>query len=84
MTLKKAVTKVTEELSKDKGFFIGYTANIAMAFIDAFNEFYQDQPISNKTKNQIHEIANIGAKKFLQTWIAVGKEEETLCLKKKK
>ena len=70
MKTKKAVEKLTQELGKDDSLYISYQANIAMAFMDEFEKFYGGTAIANKTKREIHQIANAGAKRFLDSWIA--------------
>jgi len=63
---KRALTKVVEEIRDDRELYYVYQANIAMAFKDA----YARNKKRSKNLRDIHEIANIAAKNFLNLWIS--------------
>ncbi len=69
MKLKKACKKVFKELRKDEGYYYSWQANIAMSFKDEYDRCLK------KYKNQkdIHQIANIAAKNFLN--LLIGKRK---------
>lgn len=55
------IEKLVEELKKDKDFYYGWQANIAVAMQDAYKR--------SKDKTDIHKISNDGAKAFLNLLI---------------
>lgn len=59
-----AVKVLTTALKKDKGFLLGYQANIAMAFVDECQR--EGYPIAEE---DVHAIANRAAHNFIQNWI---------------
>jgi len=63
--IKKSVETLTDAIRNDDELYYGYQANIAMAFKD---EFYRNTK-NYKNMKDIHEIANIAAKNFLNLWI---------------
>ena len=68
MTTKEAVNHLTAELKKDADFRRTYEANIAMAFVDAFNKANGNKKEFLKYlfyENGLHEIANEAADNFL-------------------
>lgn len=62
--ISEAVKVLTEELSRDEGYFYSWEANIAMAFKDEWNWHVEKQGYPY-TKEHIHEIANKAANNFL-------------------
>lgn len=54
-------------LSKDSSFYYAYQSNIAMPFVDAFNN--ANLPSHPITSDMIRDIANIAAKQFLDLLI---------------
>ena len=68
--IRQARKVLTDELKKDSDFYYGYQSNIAVAFVDEFNDFYKEVAIADKTKHEIHQIANLAAKRFLDMWIS--------------
>lgn len=92
MTFQQAFKKFSETLRRDKGLYISYQANIAMAYVD--NARWCKSRDSYKKS---HEIGNKAADYFLNLLLAksrpqkrgVGKQLRTttkglLCRKKKK
>jgi len=65
MSIKRAVRKLTKALRKDEEFYYTYQANIAMAIKDEFNK--RKKPYTSQS--DMHEIANTGAKNFLNLFI---------------
>lgn len=61
MDCKEAMDVVTKALREDPGYYIGWQANIAMAFIDE----YKRRLGMERTTEILHEIANQAAKNFL-------------------
>jgi hypothetical protein len=64
VNLSDAINKVCEEIKNDKGYRLGWEANIAMAFKDAFHFSW------HKHDNEVvHEVANKAAAAFLDQLI---------------
>lgn len=57
MNIKEFMDKLVETMKEDSDYLFSWQSNIAMGFIDAYNEA--------SDKSNIHEIANAGAKRFL-------------------
>lgn len=64
ITVAQAIERICEELKNDKGYRIGWEANIAMSFKDQFNVSGH-----NHDSKAIHEIANKAAAAFLDQLI---------------
>ena len=64
MKIKKAVETLCKALREDKGYYISWEANIAMAFQD---EAYRQK--SRDSRKKLHEISNQAAKNFLNLLI---------------
>jgi hypothetical protein len=64
MDVQNAVTELAQALKSDEAFFYAYQSNIAMAFYDEARR--HDIHISHE---KLHEIANNGAKNFLQLFV---------------
>ena len=62
-------TELINALKNDSELFEAYKANIAMAFKDEFDRYYDGTAIASKTKDSIHKIANNAAKNFLNNFI---------------
>lgn len=63
---KLAVMYLTYQLRKDKGFWMAYQANIAMAIYDNYNKY---MPLTTgKSSPTLHEFCNICANDFMQLW----------------
>lgn len=70
ITIEQAVKKLCEELNTDEGYYIGWKANIAMAFKDEFHK--KAGPPGEMVfvnSDELHEIANTAADNFLQLLI---------------
>ena len=65
MKIAKAVKKLTEAISKDPDFRMGYQANIAMAFVDACKDGIDFENVPYDT---LHQAANNAANRFLTNW----------------
>ena len=65
MKTKKAVNVLTKAIKNDSELYYAYQANIAMAFKDEYDRC----PAKYKNQTNIHKIANIAAKNFLNLWI---------------
>ncbi len=64
LSVEHAVRKLTDAIKKDEGFYISYQANIAMAFKDEYGRCDEKY----KNKKDIHRIANVAAKNFIDLW----------------
>ncbi len=64
LNLGDAINRICEEIKNDEGYRIGWEANIAMAFIDAFD--FSGHKHDNKV---VHEVANKAAAAFLDQLI---------------
>lgn len=62
-----AVKSLTAALAKEPGFYFAYQSNIAMAFVDAFNQY--NLPSNPISQEMLKDIANIAAKQFLYLFI---------------
>ena len=71
MITKLAVRWLTWQLRKDKGLWISYQANIAMAFQDEFNRF-MGRYGRNEAVDNIHSISNAAATNFMNLWTGKG------------
>lgn len=60
--IAKEVSVICQELKNDKGLWIAYQSNIAMAI---FDEMSHNLPKNNK---ELHELCNKGAIRFLELW----------------
>ncbi|MDD5519166.1 MAG: hypothetical protein PHV98_07435 [Candidatus Omnitrophica bacterium] len=65
MITRWAVKWLTWQLRKDKGFYIAYQANIAMAFKDEYSRSVKPED----TQIDLHGIANRAADNFMNLWI---------------
>ena len=65
--LEKAVKVLTKAIKSDNELFLSYRANIAMAFVDEYDNTAKDNRIGD-----IPEIANAAAINFLNIWIKTG------------
>lgn len=61
VSTKEAVAKLCKELKEDEGYYIGWKANIAMAFIDEFYRIYPENELL-----EVKSIANTAADNFLK------------------
>lgn len=66
MNTKEAVEHLCSELRKDSAYYVGWQANIAMAFQDAYS--MEVQTVSPEKFN-LHRVANDAAKNFLDLLI---------------
>jgi hypothetical protein len=64
ITTKDAVIKLCEALKEDESYYDSWQANIAMSFVDAFNEVYPQHRLA------VHLIANTAADNFLKQLIS--------------
>ncbi len=67
--LKEAVATVCKALYEDEGYYIGWKANIAMAFKDEWDKKARERDFIDLGKLDIHEIANTAADNFLKLLI---------------
>ena len=66
MITKLAVRWLTWQLRRDKGFWMSYQANIAMAIYDNHQKFF---PLTTeKGSPTLNEFCNICANDFLKLW----------------
>lgn len=65
--LKEAMQVLCKELATDEGYYMGWKANIAMAFKDEWNSEYFQQ--SDQDAEAVHKIANQAADNFLKLLI---------------
>ena len=63
MLTKLAVRYLTYKLRKDKGFWISYQSNIAMAIWNTYSEYH---PINND--EELRDFCNKSANDFLNLW----------------
>lgn len=66
MTIKKAISEITKQLKKDKGYRIGWTANIAMSYIDSERWYKEKTGKKYLNRKDKHTIANNAADHFLK------------------
>lgn len=71
--IKDAVLEVTEAIKADPDLYIAYQANIAMAFYDEAHKYKKsiETDIGDYEMiefNDLHELANNAAKRFLDLW----------------
>ena len=67
MITRWAVRWLTWRLRKDKGFYIAYQANIAMAFYDEMSARYPQ--FHNNPSYDFLPTCNKAADRFMQQWI---------------
>lgn len=71
--LPDAVKLLCEHLKMDKDLYYGYQSNIAMPFIDVFEENigvdFPMLPTRKLNREHLHQVANDAAKRFLDTFI---------------
>lgn len=82
----QSVKIVTRAIKEDPAFYIAYQANIAMAFVDACSInrtvgliVSQENTLVNKDyilMEDIHKLANVAAKRFLELWCRDIKNEQ--------
>ena len=65
----KTISDLVKALRKDKGLYIGWQANIAMAYIDNERWYKTAKRKKHLNKNDKHIIANNAAKYFLDLLI---------------
>lgn len=65
---KKLFNMFANQLRRDPEYYYAWQANIAMAFKDEYNEC-----TGYKNKEDIHKIANNGAKRFLNLLTYLGR-----------
>lgn len=66
---------LTRALRKDKGFYIAYQANIAMAFYDEFRRQCKTEEMTlllNKLGVNMHDLCNEASTNFMKSWIRKG------------
>lgn len=68
MITKLAVKWLTWRLRKDKGFYISYQANIAMAFYDRFEKYFPGKTMPYSS-DIILAYCNDAAHDFMKRWI---------------
>lgn len=71
MNLNDAINRVCVEIINDKSYRIGWEANIAMAFKDAF--YFSGHKHDNEI---VHEVANKAAANFLDQLISKDAEND--------
>ena len=69
MRIKKAIKILIKELGKDKEFYYGWQANIAMAFKDKYYNYKKKKNKRWLNQQDLHNIANEAAKEFLNLLI---------------
>lgn len=74
MNIKKAVETLVAAFEKDAGFRYSYQANIAMAFVDECARHQERTGKKHLSRQEIHEIANLAADRFL-TMLAAARAE---------
>ena len=65
MKIAKAVKKLTEAISKDPDFRMGYQANIAMAFVDECSKI---KSFENTPYDILIQTSNDAANRSLTNW----------------
>ncbi len=68
MTTKEAVEFLTKKLKKDKAFRHTYKANIAICFVDEYDEWRKKNNGKFTTRKSIIDISNKAADRFLDLW----------------
>lgn len=66
MTIQEAIKVLTEHLESDEGYRLGWQANIAMSFVDAWDAYKRRTGKKNITQIDRHAIANEAADTFLK------------------
>ena len=66
--ISKAVKVLTQAIKEDPDFYIAYQANIAMQFYDEYRRRRKDKG-SSLNITEVHEVANQGAKNFIDLWV---------------
>lgn len=56
------IKKLVKALREDKGYYIGWQANIAMSFYD---EVRRNKDVCKVSHHNLHRISNVAAKNFL-------------------
>ena len=70
MEIKEAIDTLTKALREDKGYYISWQANIAMAFQDEFwGQCVTHRHLALMDKDNLHKISNNAAENFLQMLI---------------
>lgn len=70
METKEAVNKLVISLNRDKGYYIGWKANIAMAYVDE-----AIRTGSSDSEEVLHLIGHRAAENFLNSLIKINKGE---------
>jgi len=70
--IPNAVTCLGKAFEKDSDFYFAYQSNIAMPFVDAFNQY--NLPSNSISQEMLKDIANIAAKQFLDLFIRESKK----------
>jgi len=66
ITVKQAIEKITDELKNDEAYYIGWQANIAMAFKDEFHrQAGNPGEMRHINSDELHVISNTAADNFL-------------------
>ena len=74
--IKDSITDIRKSLRKDKEYYYGWQANIAMAFKDATYLYKKKHKKQNLSEKDIHIIANEAAMNFLNLLMKPSKEEK--------
>ena len=61
--------KLIKALRKDAGYFLGWQANIAMAFFDEYQRAMTKNKKRYINRDELHKISNNAAKNFLNLLI---------------
>lgn len=69
ITIRETVERLCEELVKDRAYYYGWQANIAMAFQDEYYKHYKEMGMTGVEIDSIHKISNNAAKNFLNLLI---------------
>lgn len=79
--LSEACEVVFKAIRNNDAYRMSWASNIAMAFVDAFNE--EAGPFANLSSNQVTHIANKGADRFINLLTASGKTSTVRPYRKK-
>ena len=67
MSIPEAIDTFRQAFSEDTGLEYSYQSNIAMAFFDAYAQYFPDRMPDDTAA--IHKIANVAACAFLDKWL---------------
>lgn len=67
--LKFALFILKKNLNKDDGIYLGWQANLAMAYYDSIFNLKERKSKSKLSKKDYHEAANDAAKSFLKNFM---------------